>query len=1828
MTQLYGFVAKVFTQRWRSPGATFVEVVLPSVFALLLAICYWAADTTTVPSDIYVGRSRSKAVFNMSQLGTYYFCTRPTSSLKTVLRPCGTPDLTCLSKIGNGNDVCYPTINTTNVTGLMYPLFFAGDSLGPFSMDMYLVWSALVTEVTEGDAPTNLRSTKASFSHYGELVVASDDAALGTDFIEFCRRASGMCGSVVNGNVFGSLGAAKAYAMAHPGRVWTIVDLPSATITSPPGSSAEFTISMNFTATPWTYEKNTRNLFSRRSSDGSDPFRLYISSGFVTVQTFVQEFYLQRNVASVVPASGPAVYSSPAPSKGLGIGYWTTTAGPALILMPTPELFHNTFLTDWGYYAAFVLMMGALFPVSRLVLLIVEEKPLGIREAMLIMGMNPTCLFTGWYLSSLVVDVAAALLVSMLLKVSFLGKVDYSVLLALTVTFQQNCTAFAILLSTVFSNPRVASWVAAFLLFVCGMGAYEFPSGMSDIAKLLVCLVPCVGYTDSLLTLCDYASFGRGYGWSDAQGTYNITSAIGMMWASFAVMMVLALYLDRVWPASVGCREHPLFFLFPLLNLCRTERVPLVSMSSNEAPSKVSSAEGSVTPCENEKAPLLMERGDDVVDPRDPAVCVVFDRLRKVYLCGGLFGYFYTLLTGLFRRGDRVVALDGVTFAMRRGEVSVLLGPNGAGKSTIMGLASGMVRPTSGDVYIGGLNVARHLSECRQSIGYCSQQDIVWPRLTVAEHLTFYARLKGSGAVCVGGHVDEAIALVGLEEKRDSFAGELSCGQRRRLCVAIALVGDSSVLLLDEPTAGMDPLGRRTVYDALNRARATRSVLLSTHLLDEADRIGDRVLVVNGGRLCAEGSSMFLKSQMRVGYVVTCVLESGMGAAEESRAVAALVDFVREKGYSGHHTQDGGAVESVPAACKLLGMEQRGREVCFRFPMSLLSTSGHELLSAIQSSSDALHVRSVGLNLTTLADVFMTAVQGAPLMTEMSAEGLVLRDDGVTGAAAEGGDCGKYVSPSALFVFALQFRALFMKRLHFAKRDMKLLFFQVVLPVVFLLLSLLINLVQPPSQPGLLLDASMYGDVSATNPSEVLCAVPSAWPNAYALNEQVPLSTAYGPGYTSNYLVPSHMVASRESVTFLSRRLQDELLTHELPRQIAIAPTGLIFQTGRPASTSSIMHNGSYPHAVPQAVNALYNLASYQLFGDAVPRLVARNDPMPIGDFDMNLVDAAKQVMIGIFVILPFVFIPSNTIGYIVRERETGARHMQWLSGASAAMYWLSSFVFDALCFVGTEILTFVLFVVFGREEYVGSRELAPSIVLFLFYGLSSIPLSYLLSTFFRSPFVAQSVVLVVNFSFGFLWVTAESMLAPSALGLVRTVQYFLRLLPSVSFGEGMFVLSGQRLALMLLPPREGSSLFSLLHFTEVGKFVGGIGTGLIYMGCTGVLSTIALVALEYVRIRRVRAAVCGSCASGAADDAAEGVGHVADDSVAAEEERVCAGATGPEEDCIALQHVSKQYSGMARPAVCDVSFGVHEGEVMGLLGLNGAGKSTLMSIIAREMVATSGAAFVNHVSVERSASRSYIGYCPQYDPLLDCLSPVEHLWLYARLRGMREELIGAEVSILIHELGLYPHRAQAAHALSGGNKRRLSLAIALVGRTTSVLLDEPTAGMDTVARAQTCAVVKRLAQEKSVILTTHLLDEVDALADRVAFVAAGSLRSIGTPQELKSRHTPDSTFTVSVTFRHDVDLTCGEHAGVPGALQTHMQGVLEGTVAGKGPLEAACAITEVHVSSVQLSVRGPLKDICRALAAVHEGGVDGIPAVDFVSVSQTTLDDILLAQA
>ena len=221
--------------------------------------------------------------------------------------------------------------------------------------------------------------------------------------------------------------------------------------------------------------------------------------------------------------------------------------------------------------------------------------------------------------------------------------------------------------------------------------------------------------------------------------------------------------------------------------------------------------------------------------------------------------------SGIHKRYGDVVAVDGLSLAVHRGECFGLLGPNGAGKTTTIEIFEGLLTPDSGDVEVLGLRWSRDEPELRQRLGIQLQETQLADKLTVEETArlfrSFYAR---------GREVSDLLELVELEGKRASWVSKLSGGQKQRLSVACALAGAPDVLFLDEPTTGLDPQSRRQLWGVLDRFRADGgTILLTTHHMEEAEVLCDRVAIVDRGKVIAQGPPRELIASLGAPKVVT-----------------------------------------------------------------------------------------------------------------------------------------------------------------------------------------------------------------------------------------------------------------------------------------------------------------------------------------------------------------------------------------------------------------------------------------------------------------------------------------------------------------------------------------------------------------------------------------------------------------------------------------------------------------------------------------------------------------------------------------------------------------------------------------------------------------------------------------------------------------------------------------------------------------------------------------------------------------------------------------------
>jgi ABC-2 type transport system ATP-binding protein len=267
-----------------------------------------------------------------------------------------------------------------------------------------------------------------------------------------------------------------------------------------------------------------------------------------------------------------------------------------------------------------------------------------------------------------------------------------------------------------------------------------------------------------------------------------------------------------------------------------------------------------------------------------------------------------------------VRALDGVSFEVGEGEVFALLGPNGAGKTTTVKILTTLSSPNAGVARVAGFDVAREPARVREQIGVVAQQSGVYPAATGRENLVLQGRLFGLSGRPLRERVEQLLAVVGLTEAADRYTTTYSGGMTRRLDIAIGLIHQPRALFLDEPTTGLDPEVRVAMWDEIRRLAVDEglTILLTTHYLEEADRLAGRIAILDRGRVVTHGTPDELKSELR-GDAIAVELRNG-SAESEVRAVLAGLPGIDELRFDGRtvHLRVAAGATALPGVLSAL----------------------------------------------------------------------------------------------------------------------------------------------------------------------------------------------------------------------------------------------------------------------------------------------------------------------------------------------------------------------------------------------------------------------------------------------------------------------------------------------------------------------------------------------------------------------------------------------------------------------------------------------------------------------------------------------------------------------------------------------------------------------------------------------------------------------------------------------------------------------------------------------------------------------------------------------
>lgn len=1025
----------------------------------------------------------------------------------------------------------------------------------------------------------------------------------------------------------------------------------------------------------------------------------------------------------------------------------------------------------------------------------------------------------------------------------------------------------------------------------------------------------------------------------------------------------------------------------------------------------------------------------------DHGPAVQINNLTKAYepdLISRLLGY-------ISHPREPVVAVDNLTLVAERGQILALLGANGSGKSTTLDAITGISTPTSGNITI----------DITGGVGITPQRDVLWDDLTVFEHVEIFNQLKSPGKTAPSQAETEALVRsVDLGHKMKALSKTLSGGQKRKLQLGMMLSGGSAVCCVDEVSSSLDPVSRRKVWDILLAERGNRTIIMTTHFLDEAEVLADRIVVLSGGRLRAEGTAPGLKNQLGGGYKIHVPRKGDHDDPPEIPSV------VRETTVHGWRYT---TKTSADAARVVLAIEREGFSD-YTYSDPTLESVFLQLAEEVKQETEAFGTKGIS-SPSTVSRVGID-------QDESSNEDL-------------GSLSGRLVGQGK------QTWILFLKRCIILKRDWLPYLAAFGLPIVVAgVTSLLVKGQQPASCAMVSArDSQGPGSLSAAlsqNPSLVsMVAGPSS---RFTSSE---LSRLFDPLLDSQANASSLLLQHLHLVDSI-----DDFNAFVASHRMNITPAGWWLGDASSPSTLAYMADQSGVVTSVMGQNALDVMLSNISIATSYLPFDSPQVPSPGNSLQLVLyMCLALSISTAFFGLYPNF------------EMRRQIRALQYSNGVLPLALWTAHIAIDFAIIVVSSAVATIIFVAMSSIWY----HLGYLFLILVLYGLASALLAYVASIASESQsstFGAATGVQGFGTLIYFIVYSLVMNYAPvSKVDAVVLICHFVisAFAPIGSVMRAFFVAlnlnstscSGSQLA----PNPASITLYG-------GPILYLILQSLLFFGFLLWHDTGAGAKLTQLMTEKPI-------------DTPTIDGTAAEDKDVAEEVEKVASSPASDSDGLRVVHLTKTF-GKGPPAVNDVTFGVRHDEIFALLGPNGAGKSVIISTVRGDLLPSRSKSgpgsdvFVEGHSVTKqlAEARTHLGVCPQIDAL-DIMTVEEHLAFYARIKGVAD--VGHVVRATLRAVGLEALATRNAHSLSGGNKRKLSLGIALMGNPSVVLLDEPSCGLDVAAKRAMWRTLRSVAAGRAVLMTTHSMEEADALATRVGILARKML-AVGTAEGLRGK--------------------------------------------------------------------------------------------------------------
>ncbi|XP_053674249.1 phospholipid-transporting ATPase ABCA3-like [Anopheles nili] len=1439
-------------------------------------------------------------------------------------------------------------------------------------------------------------------------------------------------------------------------------------------------------------------------SDGGFPANYY-SEGFLSVQNALSRAVLQMRT-----------------------GRNDSLPHVELKRFPYPPFYDDPLLRGLENLFPSIIMVAFFYSCINTVKFITLEKEMQLKESMKVMGLDGWIHWVAWFMRTLTLLTISITLITILLSCNLTTNTKVAIFpfsnrfLIWLFLFVYGITTIMLcfMISTFFSKANIASGIAGIVWFY-SLTPFQLTFGnydrMSLGAKLASSLWSNTAMGYGVMLFMKHEGTSIGLQWDNILAPVTVDDQLtmghvfAMLLVDAALYLAIALYVEQIAPGQFGVPRK--------WNFICTASFWMEEVFSC-APSHASRTVLTEEPIERERLrPSGKYQANREEEPTDKPVGISMVGLTKAYNGQSL----------------STAALKGLTANFFRDQITVLLGHNGAGKTTTMGILTGLYPPTTGYATIEGHQIgSKAVNQLRNTLGFCPQHNVLFNELTVAEHIRFFAKLKGiQQEDHIEVEIDRYVRALELDPKRHAQSHTLSGGMKRKLSLAIALCGGSQVVFCDEPTSGMDPSARRMVWDLLQQEKSNRTIVLSTHFMDEADVLGDRIAVLCDGELRAVGTPFFLKKRFGTGYRLVCVKRP---TCQPDVITELLRQYLPDV-----------AIESDVETELCIRLHEHHRAMF------------QPALEELERSIERCGISSYGIAFSTLEEVFMRLANEdtekdelQPSVNDGSMEihkkhlqnGTHVRSDPPPITITE-----TYELLTGWQLIRSQVQAMFSKKCLTFMRTWKISLLQVLLPMLFVLLVIAIvrffpnNVVLPPLE----ITIKSYERTST---------VVSANPRNSSLVAAYEKSIDNAPGTGSHKFI----VTERNFTEFILEKAVENIRVVDNTFMI-----GATFDETK-RNFTAWFNNKAY-HTAPLSLSVLYNALTRTVCSNC--SLTVTNKPLPYSThvrFLRTQSGSNLGFQLAFNTGFAMAFVGALYILYYVRERASGSKLLQFVSGVDAVTFWGVSFLWDFAVYCVAMGLYIGTLAGFREEGWSTPEELGRVAIVFLCFGLAVIPFTYVGAYCFDVPSTGFIKMLIFNIFTGTVMFTAVFLLKVKDFDLrhvAETMEWVYMVFPLFALSHSLNNINVMETtrqicdaycdAMPFCTPQLACKFEELCCDVEIFSFnARGINRNLAYLLGVAILSFTVLLLKEYRVLSGIKLPTQLSTwwssrhrrTTATCDHLANSTTVREDTDINDERDRVEQFYESLEHQktsgraLLMVRNLSKRYGNAAPPAVDRLTFAVGERECFGLLGVNGAGKTSTFRMLTGDRRITSGDAWVTsyHLRTQLPSVYRKIGYCPQFDALLEDLSGRETLRIFARLRGIPSRSIESLVERLAVDLHFKCHLDKRIQAYSGGTRRKLSTALALIGDPAVVYLDEPTTGMDPSAKRHFWNVMYRVRAEgrTALVLTSHSMEECEALCTRLAIMVNGTFRCLGSVQHLKNKFSHGYFLTIKLKLAGD----------------------------------------------------------------------------------------------